>query len=151
MGVFAGAFSFGTVITLPSTVDNFEYISRLLSAAFLLFATGLFLAIGIQYILRHNDPSTSPSPRRARICVIHTTAIIGLLIGGFILLDLVLISIGQKAIGIVGITLLGIIPVWYFGISMIEVESGSLRAGGMPQESVSHNGQSETVGSKSTS
>ena len=126
-------------------MDNFEYISRLLSAAFLLFATGLFLAIGIQYILRHDDPSQTPSRRRAKICVLHTTVIIGLLIGGFILLDLVLISIGQKAIGIVGITLLGIIPVWYFGISVIEAESGSLGADGMPQETVSHNGQSERL------
>jgi hypothetical protein len=97
--------------------------------AFLLFATSLFLAIGVQYILRYVDVSKPPLPHQAKICIAHTLVIIGLLIGAFILLNLVLISIGQKVIGIAGIILLGIIPVWYFGISWIEILSGTLHLG----------------------
>ena len=126
VGVFAGAFSFATVFAIPSTIDNFEYITRLLCAAFLLFATSLFIAIGIQYILRYETPSQPPRPHQARICIVHTLLIIGLLIGGFICLNLVLISIGQKAIGITGIILLGLIPIWYFGITWIEFHSGTI-------------------------
>jgi len=117
--------SFGTVLTLPSTLDNFEYITKLLSAAFL-FATSLFVAIGIQYTLRYETLSQAPRPHQARICILHMLLIIGLLIGGFICLNLVFISIGQKANGVMGIMLLEIILIWYFGITWIEFQSKTI-------------------------
>ena len=45
--------------------------------------------------------------------------------GGFNMLDIVLIKIGKKAVGIVGITLLYLIPAWYVCVSYGE-ETGIL-------------------------
>ena len=40
--------------------------------------------------------------------------------GGFVILDIVLISIGRKAAGIVGIALICLIPVWYILVEHFE-------------------------------
>jgi hypothetical protein len=114
VAIFAGGFAFGTLLTLPNTVPNFEYVSELLSFAFLLFATTIFIALSIQYLLRYYKPKTeAPSPVLSIICQAHTVIMSGLIMGGFIILDIVLISIGRKAAGIVGIALVCLIPVWY--------------------------------------
>ena len=120
MGVFAGAFTFGTLLSLPNTLDKFDYISDLLSVAFLLFATSLFVAIGVQYLLRRDDPTTALTPRMRKICKAHTAIIVSLIMAGFTILDIVLINIGKKAVGIVGIVLLYLIPAWYFCVSYAE-------------------------------
>lgn len=101
-------------------MDNFKTISRLLTAAFLLFAGSLFTSIGIQYILRQEKPKAFPSYRKSKLCIIHTWFVIALLIAGFVLLNIVLMNVGQRALGIVGITLLGVIPVWYYCITLME-------------------------------
>lgn len=112
VGVFAGAFTFGTLLQLSNTISNYEYISRLLSVAFLLFATSLFLAIAIQ-ILLHRDVSTlPPSQRKARLFVFHVGLVSGLHIAGFVVLNVVLMEIGQNAVGVIGIVLLCLIAAW---------------------------------------
>ena len=55
-----------------------------------------------------------------KICKAHTAIIVFLLIAGFTLLDIVLISIHKKAVGIVGIAMLYLIPAWYFCVSYAE-------------------------------
>jgi hypothetical protein len=54
------------------------------------------------------------------MCVAHTVAVIILLMAGFVLLNAVLIIIGHKVVGISGIALLGIIPLWYSGMTYLE-------------------------------
>jgi hypothetical protein len=114
VAVFAGGFAFGTLLTLPNTVTNFEYVSDLLSFAFLLFATSIFVALSLQYLLRYYMPKKeAPSRVLSIVCQVHTFVMSGLIMGGFVILDIVLISIGRKAAGIVGIALICLIPVWY--------------------------------------
>src|SRR6202035_1004459 len=112
VGVFAGAFTFGTLLNLSNTLENFDLVSRYLSIAFLLFATSLFLAISIQILLRRDEPSQAPSQRKMKLFVFHIALVSGLLVAGFIVLDLVLMEIGQKAVGVTGIVLLCLIAAW---------------------------------------
>jgi hypothetical protein len=125
VGVFAGGFTFGTLFTLSPTRDNYEYLGDLLAIAFLFFATSLFLSIGIQHLLRHDEPDQPPSARKRLICKLHTYLICALIMGGFTVLNIILMNIGRKAHGIAGIVLLGFIPVWYVLVSYAE-ETGNL-------------------------
>jgi len=126
VAIFAGGFAFGTLLTLPNTVTNFDYVSELLSFAFLLFATSIFVALSIQYLLRYYKPKTeAPSPVLSIVCQVHTFIMSGLIMGGFIILDIVLISIRRKAAGIVGLALVCLIPVWYVLVRHYE-RSGKL-------------------------
>jgi L-asparagine transporter-like permease len=112
VGVFAGAFTFGTLLNLSNTLENFDLVSQYLSIAFLLFATSLFLAISIQILLRRDEPSQAPPQRKMKLFVFHISLVSGLLVAGFIVLDLVLMEIGQKAVGVTGIVLLCLIAAW---------------------------------------
>ena len=120
MAVFAGAFTFGTILALPNSLEKFDLISDLLSVAFLLFATSLFCAIGIQHLLRRYDPMKPLLPRTRLLCKIHATLLTLLLVAGFTLLYLVLFNIGKKIVAIVGIVLLYLMPVWRLAIEYAE-------------------------------
>jgi len=120
VAVFAGGFTFGTLISLPTTLDNFDYISTLLSFAFILFSTSLFLAIFIQYLLRRHHADELLLYNMWLASQIHTALVIVLLMSGFVLLDIILINIGHKAAGTVGLALLPMIPIWYFAVSYAE-------------------------------
>lgn len=124
VGVFAGAFTFGTLLCLPNTLENFIYISALLSSAFVLFTTSLFAAIGVRIILRKNAPDEVPSLLKTGIVVVHIALVGCLLIAGFIVLNLVLININQKVIGVIGIILLFLNAVWIVCIWYIESTGG---------------------------
>ena len=54
------------------------------------------------------------------LCKIHTTLLAALLIAGFTLLYIVLIVIGKKTVGIIGIVLLYLMPVWRLAIEYAE-------------------------------
>jgi hypothetical protein len=103
VGVFAGAFTFGTLLQISNSSENYDYINRLLSIAFILFATSLFLAIAIQILLRRDVSTQPPSQRDAKLFVFHIGLVSGLLIAGFVVLNLVLMEIGQNAVGVTGI------------------------------------------------
>jgi len=120
VAVFAGAFTFGTILALPNSLEKFDLISDLLSIAFLLFATSLFFAIGIQHLLRRYDPMKPLLPRTRLLCKIHATLLTLLLVAGFTLLYLVLFNIGKKIVAIVGIVLLYLMPVWRLAIEYAE-------------------------------
>jgi amino acid transporter len=122
VAVFAGGFCFGSILAIAPDTPNADMIETLLAVAFLLFATSLFISIGVIYILRtEKNEDEHPEKRwKSDISVIHTAIVIVLLIGGFAVLDAVLIIIEQKVCGIIGIALLGMIPIWYVTISMNE-------------------------------
>jgi hypothetical protein len=80
----------------------------------------LFTAIGVRIILRKNAPDEAPSVLKTAIVVGHIALVSCMLIAGFIVLNLVLISIDQKAMGITGIILLFLNAVWIFGIWYVE-------------------------------
>ena len=60
-------------------------------------------------------------------CQIHTLLVVVLLMSGFVLLDIILINIGHKGAGILGLSILPLVPVWYFAVSYAE-RTGKLRA-----------------------
>ena len=120
VGVFAGGFSFGTLLSLSPTRENYDYLGNLLAIAFLLFATGLFLAIGIQHLLRNDDPEQPPSARKRLLCQVHTYLICLLIMGGFVVLNVILMNIGKRVYGIAGIVLVSLIPIWYILVSFAE-------------------------------
>lgn len=55
------------------------------------------------------------------ICQMHVWLVIALLVGGFVVINIVVINFGQKPIGIVGIvSIVGIVPIWFVGLKYIE-------------------------------
>lgn len=121
VAVFAAAISFGTLVTLPLGVPNAAYISKLLAIASYIFTACLFACVGITYLLRHNERDR-PLPRmKMIICQMHVWLVIALLVGGFVVINIVVINFGQKPIGIVGIvSIVGIVPIWFVGLKYIE-------------------------------
>ena len=47
--------------------------------------------------------------------------VIGFLVVGFVVLNVLLINLDQKLVGITGMALLSMIPVWYLGLSCLEM------------------------------
>jgi hypothetical protein len=121
VGVFAGAFTFGTLFALPDTLKNFNSIQTLLAVAFILFSTSLFTAIGVPIVLKREQEDGPPSYTKAKIVVAHLALVSGLLFAGFVVLNVVLIEIGQKRVGIAGITLLCAVATAIFVLWFLDV------------------------------
>jgi hypothetical protein len=113
VATFAGGFTFGTLFAIPSTLDKYDHVTGLLSIAFILFATCLFMGIGIHWLLRKYTSEECLSESRLAICKAQAVVILLLLISGFAVLNFVLIAVGQKSVGYVGIGLLCLIPFWF--------------------------------------
>lgn len=141
VAVFAGSFAFGTLLVLPDTLDEFDYIGDLLSVAFLLFASSIFLSIGVQYLLRRYIDSESLLPVMSAICQVHTVLILASLTAGFVVLNIVLITVKRKVAGIIGIVMLGVVPLWFLAVRYAE-STGVL---GVPVPAVEGESQREAV------
>jgi hypothetical protein len=121
VSVFAGAISFGTLVTLPLGLPNAQYISKLLAIASYLFTCCLFAAIGIAYMLRFDERHRPLSPTKRMLCQMHVWLVIFLLVAGFVVINVVMMNFGQKSVGIVGIaSLAGVIPIWFVGLGYLE-------------------------------
>jgi hypothetical protein len=121
VAVFAGAISFGTLVTLPIGIDNADYIGLLLAVASYLFTSCLFAAVAIAYLLRHDDRNRPLSKLKRGLCQIHIWLVILLCVAGFIVLNVVIMNFGQRAVGIAGIaSLSGLVPVWFISVHMME-------------------------------
>lgn len=141
VSVFAGAFTFGTLLTLPKDGGSFDpqqisLISQLLSNAFILFATALFLTVSLQMILRRQAPDSVLVGAKRVLVPLHFALISLSVAGGFSLLDSILIVIGQQGAGIAGLLLLIICQIWIAGFWAIEqyyglagVTSGDIELG----------------------
>jgi hypothetical protein len=116
VAVFAGAISFGALVTLPQNTPNPEYSARLLAVAANLFTCCMFVAMGIPYILRKEPRDEWPPRRKALLCQIHVWAVIGLLMAGFAVLNVLIIQFGQMSVCIAGNCLLALIPFWFIGL-----------------------------------
>lgn len=122
VAVFAGAISFGALITLPIDAFNGPYVRKLLAIAANIFTISMFVAMGIPYILRKETLRKAQLPfYKSLLCQIHVWLVVGLLMAGFMVLNILLINIEEKQIGYVGITLLGLIPLWYLSLSFLEI------------------------------
>lgn len=107
VSTFAGDFTFSTVVSLHfsnSCKDN--SVIDILSDAFVLFTLSLFFVVTITILLQSFEPEASLDNKDG-----HYYAILGIftinggfLVGGYILLNVVLVKIGQKSAGIGGIT-----------------------------------------------
>jgi hypothetical protein len=86
VAVFAGGFTFGTIISLDTSLANFAYISDLLSYAFILFAVALFVGISIQYLLRRHRADELLLFNMWLLSQIHTILVVLFLMAGFITL-----------------------------------------------------------------
>jgi len=115
VAVFAGAISFGALVTLPPGTPNVNYSAKLLAVAANIFTCCMFVAMAIPYILRKEPRDSWPPPRKAMLCQIHVWTVIGLLIAGFVVLNILVIQFGQLSVCIAGISLLGVIPFWFAG------------------------------------
>ena len=120
VATFAGGFTFGSLFAVPSDLHNYDHITDLLSIAFILFATCLFVGIGIHWVLRKYKSEECLSHSRWGACRIQAMVMLLLLIAGFAILDFVLIAIGKKSVGYIGIALLCIIPAWFCFIAYLE-------------------------------
>ena len=121
VGIFAGALTLGTLLTLPDTIENLDAVSTLLSVAFVLFTISVSAVLGIWIVLRRDVPDQTPSLRKTRMVVAHIIVVSSLLVAGFIVLFVVLLEIGQQVIGAVGITTLGILAAWMCVLWYLEV------------------------------
>lgn len=126
VAVFGAAIAFGTLVTLPIGTPNAHRISQLLALASYLFTACLFATIGISYLLR-NDERDKPLPLpKELLCQMHIWLIISLVLAGFLVVNVVMINFGQKAIGITGIiSLVVLVPVWFVVLMYLE-KSGKL-------------------------
>lgn len=120
VAVFAGAISFGTLVTLPIGIDNAEYISLLLAVAAYLFTACLFAAVAIAYLLRHDERNLPLSNMKRMLCQMHIWLVILLCVAGFIVLNVVIMNFGQRAVGIAGIASLSAFPVWFASVHLME-------------------------------
>jgi hypothetical protein len=121
VAVFAAAISFGTLVTLPLGLPNAQYISKLLSIASYIFTACLFASVGISYLLRHDERDKPLSPAKRTLCQIHVWIVIVLLVGGFVVINVVMINFGQKPVGIAGIvSIAGAVPMWFLGLKYLE-------------------------------
>ena len=121
VAVFAGAISFGTLVTLPIGLPNAAYIGQLLAIASYLFTSCLFAAVGIAYLLRHDERHLPLSKMKRTLCQIHVWLVILLCIAGFIVLNIVVMNFGQRAVGIAGtVSLSAFIPFWFISVHMME-------------------------------
>jgi hypothetical protein len=121
VAVFGAAIAFGTLVTLPIGTVNGAYISKLLGLASYLFTACLFATIGIAYLLR-NDERDKPLPHaKERFCQMHVWLVILLVLAGFIVINVVMMNFGERAIGIAGIVSLVVaIPTWFLVLMYLE-------------------------------
>ena len=90
-------------------------MKKCLSGAFILFTMSLFLTVALQVILRHDDPACELNSAKHELVKILIFFVSFGLIVGFILLMVVLILIGEKWSGAIGIIVLGLIII-LFGV-----------------------------------
>jgi archaellum biogenesis protein FlaJ (TadC family) len=120
VSVFAAAISFGALLTIPTDAKNGARVSTLLAIASNLFTISVFVSMGIPYILR-KDPRHHPLPHsKSILCQIHVWTVVGSLVAGFIMMNVVLINFDQERVGYAGIGLLSFIPFWYIGLTFME-------------------------------
>lgn len=129
MSLFAGAFTFGSLVTLPRdggsfTTDQIPAIAKLLSASFVCFSTALLLTVALQIILRRESPDAILISQKRCLVSVHFGLIGSLVIAGFIVLNCILIVIGQWGIGSGGIVLLGLCAVWIIAYWVAERKGG---------------------------
>lgn len=120
VSVFAGAISFGALVTLPQNTPNPFLAAKLLAVAANIFTCCMFIAMAIPYVLRKEPRDAWPSPRKAMLCQIHVYTVIILLVAGFVVMNVLIIQFGQSSVCIAGISLLGVIPFWFVGLQVAE-------------------------------
>jgi hypothetical protein len=85
-----------------------------------IFTASIFVAMGIPYILRKDRHEESPPRYKVSLYELHVWTRIGLLIAGFVVLNVLLINIGQAQVTIAGIPLLEMISLWYVSLVYFE-------------------------------
>jgi hypothetical protein len=127
VSVFAGGSVLGAIAGLLSTQsDTFDEIIDLfcLSAAF--FMVSLFLSIGVQVVLRRDDPDERPVGGKAVVVTVHLFVALGGILGGFMVLCFAMMKFGRVVVGGVGLGLLSLIPLWVATLFLVEWKHGLL-------------------------
>jgi hypothetical protein len=102
------------------------------------FIASLFLSIGVQIILRRDDPEQRPVGAKAVIVTIHLFISLGGIVAGFMMVCIVMIKFGRTTAGAVGLGLLSLIPLWVIVLFWFEWRHGLLSEEGpsIPDEQV---------------
>jgi len=138
LGTFAGAFTFGTLLTLPNTdfpfPDQLDSIRTYLAFAFVMFSSSIFISIAVLMLLR-TESDDSPL-RLIKWAVMRIQMMLqgAFLYFGFLLLNVVLVQFGQPAAGGVGVGIMVTCFLWIVGTWVLD-DKGSF---GRPAPSKIH-------------
>jgi hypothetical protein len=77
--------------------------------------------VAIAYLLRHDERNLPLSKMKRMLCQLHIWLVILLCVAGFIVLNVVIMNFGQRAVGIAGIaSLSGFVPFWFISVHVME-------------------------------
>ena len=127
VSVFAAGSVLGAIAGLLSTAsDTFNEAIDLLCLAVAFFIASLFLSIGVQVVLRRDDPDERPIGVKAILITVHLFMSLGGILGGFMVVCVAMMKFGRTTIGAIGLGLLGLIPLWVVALFWFEWKHGLL-------------------------
>jgi hypothetical protein len=127
VAVFAGGSVLGMIGGLLSTASSdFDTVIDVLCLSFFFFMGALFLGIGVQIILRKDDPDTRPTGTKAILVTVHLFVSLGANLFGFLCVLIAFMKFGRNIVGGIGIGLLGLIPLWVCALFFLEWKHGML-------------------------
>lgn len=127
VSVFAGGSVLGAIAGLLSTEsDTFNDVIDLLCLSLAFFLASLFLSIGVQVVLRRDDPDERPVGIKAIVVTVHLFVSLGGIVGGFMVVCIAMMKFGRTTIGAIGLGLLSLIPLWVAALFWFEWKHGLL-------------------------
>jgi hypothetical protein len=127
VSVFAAGSILGAIAGLLSTEsDTFDDVIDILCLAVAFFLASLFLSIGVQVVLRRDDPEERPVGVKAILVTVHLFVSLGGILGGFMLVCVAMMKFGRTTVGAIGLGLLGLIPLWVAALFWFEWKHGLL-------------------------
>ena len=86
----------------------------------------LFLSIGVQVMLRRDDPDERPVGIKAILVTAHLFVSLGGILGGFMVICVAMMKFGRTTVGAIGLGLLSLIPLWVVALFWFEWKHGLL-------------------------
>lgn len=111
---------------LAAESPDFDEVIDLLCGSAACFIASLFLAIGVQIILRKDDPDVRPTGVKAILVTVHLFVSLGGILGGFLFVCVAMMKFGRTIVGAIGLSLLSLIPLWVVALFYIEWKHGLL-------------------------
>jgi hypothetical protein len=90
------------------------------------FLASLFLSIGVQIVLRRDDPDERPVGVKAILVTVHLFMSLGGIVVGFMVVCVAMMKFGRTTVGAIGLGLLSLIPLWVVALFWFEWKHGLL-------------------------